>query len=447
MYSKKIEEALTAKHVSVGDKIRLTTETEPLEGILMPRPEAGSNEIIIIKLDNGYNIGIKFTDDAKISKLDSHKERFVFPESKFGLDQSLPKISLIYTGGTIGSKLDYTTGGMGAGMLTNPKELLYEVPELARIANLDVDHLMSVASEDMSHVEWGKMAEATASALNNGSIGVVITIGTDTLHYASAALSFMLSGLTGPVVITAAQRSRDRGSSDAFMNLVCAAHLAAASDIGEVGVCMHGTTSDDKCTFIRGTKVRKMHTSSRAAFQPINNAPIARVDVSGKIEYESEYARVERGKRGWTTAKTGFEPKVAMVTAYPGSDPAIIDYYVGQGYKGLVIAGTGLGEVPVDPALKSRSWIPRIKDAVASGMVVGITSQCLYGRVSSNVYRNMRLVAEVGGIHCEDMMSEVAYVKLGFLLGNYPRKKAEELLPKNLVGEITARTEVDWFGE
>ena len=179
---------------------------------------------------------------------------------------------------------------------------------------------MSIGSEDMSYFEWQKIAKAVAESFNDGARGIVITHGTDTMHYTSAALSFMLKDIPGPVVMTGAQRSPDRGSSDAFMNLICASHLAAKSDIAEVGICMHASSSDDYCNFIRGTKVRKMHTSRRDAFRPINNRPIAKVGYEGSIEYVSEYKKTgtEQAK---TKAITKFEPKVAMIKSHPNSDP------------------------------------------------------------------------------------------------------------------------------
>ncbi|MCL5239382.1 MAG: Glu-tRNA(Gln) amidotransferase subunit GatD [Candidatus Marsarchaeota archaeon] len=274
--------------------------------------------------------------------------------------------------------------------------------------------------------------------------GVVILHGTDVMHYTSAALSFMLSGLSGPVVLTGAQRSVDRGSSDAFMNLVCAAHLAGKANIAEVGICMHASSSDSYCSFIRGTKARKMHTTRRDAFRPINSRPIATVDPAGNIDYVSPHRRIGEGG-GELRLKAGYEPKVALLKFYPNSDPEIIDYYVDKKYKGIIIEGTGMGHVAVSPADEKYSWLGHIKRAADAGVVVGMTSQTLNGRVNTNVYRNLRLIAGAGAIYCQDMLPEVALVKLGWLLGNHKRAEAAKMLDKNIAGEITERTEVDWF--
>ncbi len=440
MYSEALEAEFKKHGISIGDKIKVSSQKGDFSGTLMPRPEAGSSSIIVIKLENGYNVGIRFSADAKIEKLGKGETQRIL-KSSLEFSKDLPNVDLLYTGGTIGSKIDYVTGGVY--MLTKPEELLYEVPELNEIANIEVKNLMSIASEDMTYKEWQRIADETAKALNGGARGVVITHGTDTLHFTSAALSFMLQGVNAPVVLTGAQRSSDRGSSDAFMNLVCYARFATYGKAAEIGVCMHGSSSDDYCNFIRGTKVRKMHTSRRDAFKPINSDPIARISYDGEIEYTGSYNEIGEEKRK-VVALTKYEPKVALVKAYPNSDPEIIDFYIGKGYKGIIIEGTGLGHTPVSGS-GEYSWLPHVKRAIDSGLVVGMTSQCLYGRVNSKVYRNLRLIQGAGTIYCEDMLPEVAYVKLGFLIGNYGVEKAKELLAKNIAGEITDRTKYGWY--
>ena len=443
MYSEKIEATLKKAGIKPGDAIKLTTQKGAFEGVLIPRPDLGDNSILILKLKNGYNIGIRFEGNSKIEKIESGKrETFSFPKVELKKRKNLPNVKMFITGGTIVNKVDYETGGVYP--LAKPEELLYLVPELEDVANIEIDSLMSVASEDLTYKEWAVIAKAVAETLNSGSNGVVILHGTDTMHYTSAALSFMLKGLNAPVVLTGAQRSSDRGSSDAFMNLVCATRIAAQSDVAEVGICMHADSSDDFCIFTRGTKVRKMHTSRRDAFRPINSKPMAKVGIKGDIEYPGKYANAVPGEAK-VKAVTGFEPKVALVKFYPNSDPSILDYYIGEGYKGVIIEGTGLGHVAVSPKEESRSWLKHIEKAVDSGLIVGMTSQCLNGRVNTNVYSPLRRISGAGAIYCEDMLPEVALVKLGFLLGNYKKEEAAKMLDKNLVGEITKRTEIDTY--
>ncbi|MCL5102476.1 MAG: Glu-tRNA(Gln) amidotransferase subunit GatD [Candidatus Marsarchaeota archaeon] len=394
-------------------------------------------------MKNGYNIGISF-EGSKITKLGKGVPSHEFPKAELPKTKSLPKVKLIYTGGTIGSKLDYKTGGVY--MLLKPEELLYEVPELAGIADIEVEPLFSISSEDMSYHEWQKIAERVAEARKEGFRGVVVTIGTDTMHYASAALSFMLNGIGMPVVLTGAQRSSDRGSSDAFMNLYCSVVLAAKSDIAEVGICMHKNSSDDECGFILGTRARKMHTSRRDAFRPINSEYIATVSYKGEIKYgKSNYRKLNGEKQA--ALKTGFDKKVALIKAYPNSDPEIISHYAEKGYKGIIIEGTGLGHTPVSTEHEGYSWLPEIKKAVEKGVIVGMTSQCLYGRVNPNVYRNLRLLSGSGVVYCEDMLPETAYVKLGWLLGNFKSADAKRMLSKNVAGELKDRSLYEEFLE
>lgn len=444
MYSAEIEKVLSASGIKTGDGVKITSQKGTMEGVLMPRPDVGNKSILVIKRKDGYNVGIEYGKGFKIQKTESARESFSFPKADTKNLGKLPKVALIYTGGTIGSKVDYVSGGVY--MLTKPEELLFEVPELKEIADIRVTNLTSISSEDMTATEWKGIAEAVVKAFGNGARGVVVTLGTDTMHYTAAALSFMLQDLNGPVILTGAQRSSDRGSSDAFLNLVCAVTLAANSDVAEVGICMHADSSDRSCMLIRGTKARKMHTSRRDAFRPVNSDPIAKVKSDLSIEYVSDYKRVAKSSKK-ARALAEFEERTALVKFYPNSDPGILDHYVGEGYKGIIIEGTGLGHVAASPTRKELSWIDHIKRAVDSGTIVGMTSQCIYGRVNSNVYKGGRMAASAGAIYCQDMTPETAYVKLGFLLGNYKREKAAELLDKNIAGEIDSRIDLDSFIE
>ncbi len=443
MYSSKLEALFKKYDVKVMDRVRAVSKGEEFEGELMPKTDAGDQDTIIIKLDSGYNVGIAYSNDVTITKISAGSTNISFPKAKTDKVKGLPQVSLIYTGGTIGSKVDYKTGGVY--MLTKPEELLYEVPELSGIASIDVRNLFGIASEDMTYVEWQSMAKEVAKSLNDGARGAVVTMGTDTMHYASAALSFMLNNLNAPVAITGAQRSSDRGSSDAFFNLICSAQIAAKSDIAEVGICMHAGSSDDSCAFIRGTHVRKMHTSRRDAFRPINDRPLAHVKRDLEIAYGSDYRKVEKVPRYKVTAETKYEKMVALVKSYPNSDPTVIDFYVDKGCKGIILEGTGLGHLALSPSQKEFEWMPSVKRAMEKGVVVGMTSQCLYGRVNSNVYRYLRMLSGEGVVYCEDMTPETALVKLGWLLGNYKADEAKKLLNQNIKGEIKSRTLYDEF--
>lgn len=436
-YSGRIKRILKRKKIRIGDKVRIYEGDRVIEGYVMPRIEFGKKECLIVKLANGYNIGIKISERTKIEKVGEHKKIGKIPRTKVR-KSNLPGISIVTTGGTIGTHVDYFTGGVY--MCRKPEEILATTPELLQFVSIkNLINLFTIASEDMSYEEWIRIAKIVGKELNKEDVkGVVITHGTDTMHFTSAALSFMLRNLNKPVILTGAQRSPDRGSFDGKINLICSAY-AALSDIAEVGIVMHGSTNDDFCYFHRGTKVRKMHTSARDAFKSINDIPLAKIWPNGEIEILNErFSKREESRKVKVDAK--FEEKVALIKAYPNSDPRMIDWLLEKNYKGIVIEGTGLGHVPTFPLKKKRSWIPSIKKAIENNVVVVMTSQTLYGRTHPYVYRNLRILSKLGVIFAEDMLPEVAYVKLGWLLAHkYEKEKIKELMLTNFAGEINRR--------
>jgi len=444
-YSPTLRKALKRAKLKIGDRITVKKGKENHEGLLMPRNELGNKNALVLKLDSGYNIGIGFSSGMKISKSrrrepDNIKEEVEFemgkkvvPKLKF--DSKKPPLSLITTGGTIASKVDYQTGGVKA--LEKPEEMLMSIPELKDIANVKVISPFQKMSEDMDYKDWQKLAKLVAKELNSGK-NVVITHGTDTLHFTAAALSFMLTNLSKPVVLVGSQRSVDRGSSDAFPNVICGAY-AALSNIGEVGIVMHGSMNDDYCTFNRGTRVRKMHTSRRDAFRTMKDEPIAKISTKGNIDTMSKYNQRKDQK---VKVDDKFEPKVALLKAYPNSDPEILEILVKKGYKGFVIEGMALGHLPT---VGKKSWIPIVKKLTKKGIPIVVTPQTLYGRIKPNVYANLiKVYHEAGAIPGEDMLPEVAYVKLSWVLGHTKKfDEVKKMMLTNIAGEITERSVVN----
>lgn len=415
-----------------GDKIRVKTKEETFEGILMPRPKLTDDQHIVLKLESGYNIGIK-KNEIKTTEL---VEKQPGPKkSKKTVERhnpDKPTILILSTGGTISSKIDYRTGGVYASYTAS--ELLEAAPELREIANIESKFLMNVMSEDMNPKIWVKIAREVAKEIPRVD-GVVVTHGTDTMHYSTAALSFLLPNLPKPVVFTGSQRSSDRGSSDSFLNLICST-IFATQDISGVYLVMHGSMSDNYCFAHKGTKVRKMHTSRRDAFKSISEKPVAIIRADGSVDYLTDHS--ERTNQDLKPVLK-LEEKVAMIKAYPGMDPKIVDFYIDRGYKGIVFEGTALGHLPT--TLKETSLIPKIERAASEGVVMVMTTQCLYGRVHPFVYTNLREVSSRGVIYCEDMLTETAYAKLMWVLGQTKdSKKVKKLMLTNLSGEITERT-------
>jgi len=435
---RKVEEFMKKHNLEVGDLIRVVkregNELLTFEGLVMPPYELSPGETLVIKLDNGYNVGILIDAVESVEVLEKAAEkpgmefREVLPKR-----EGLPNVTILGTGGTIASRIDYKTGAVHPAFTA--EELAKAVPEIFEMANVTPKLVMNILSEDMKPAYWVKIAEEAAKALNSGEDGVVIAHGTDTMGYTASALSFILRNLTKPVVLVGAQRSSDRPSSDSAMNLTCAVRMAT-SDVAEVMVVMHGETGDTYCLAHRGTKVRKMHTSRRDAFRSINDVPIARV-WKDKTEFlRSDYRRRSEGE---VVVDGKMEEKVAILKIYPGVSGELLDFLVDKGYKGVVVEGTGLGHVPQD-------FIPHVQRAVEEGVAVCVTSQCLYGRVNLNVYSNGRKLLKAGAIPCEDMLPETAYVKLMWVLGHTDDpKEVREMMLTNYAGEITPYTRFDTY--
>jgi glutamyl-tRNA(Gln) amidotransferase subunit D len=434
MVGTKTKRVLQKDKAVPGDWVAIVKNGRTYEGILMPGTE--DSKCVVLKLANGYNIGIDCAG-AKVRKMKGAGLSISGRDSPLPkFDEKKPAVSVITTGGTITSRADYRTGGVTS--LASAGELLEKVPELSSFANVRMLSPFTMMSESMTHLHWQKLATAVAAELRK-SEGVIVTHGTDTLHYTSAALSFMLRDLGKPVILTGSQRSTDRGSSDGPMNLICSAR-AALSGIGTVGICMHGSANDDCCILIRGTKARKMHTSRRDAFRPVNEGPLARIWPDGRIE---RFRGAPQGTGKAPVADTLFEPRVALLKSYPGATPDVIDYYSSKGYSGIVIEATGLGQVPT---YGKNSWLPAIKKAVASGITVCAAAQTIYGRLNPNVYAEGRMAKEAGMLYLEDMLPETAYVKLGWVLGHTKSaEKAREMMLQNYAGEMTERSAVDSF--
>jgi glutamyl-tRNA(Gln) amidotransferase subunit D len=420
-----------------GDEIHIIQGSKDIAGNLLAQNDLGNPQSILIKLDNGYNVGIKVTKSVKLEKLsgsvDLEKFQVRVPEQKI----NLPQISLLATGGTIASRIDYATGGVVMAM--QPEEIFASLPELFdEVSFKSVKSLFSMGSEDLASNEWRTIATNAVEELQNGVDGVVISHGTDTMGYSAAALSFMIRDINAPVVFTGAQRSSDRGSFDGASNLIAASRSAGKADIASVMVAMHESSNDNYIQLTRGTRVRKNHTTRRDAFQAIGEQPFARVDNDGKIS-EIHFDLPRRNDLE-PHANTNYDDNAALVKIYPGIPPGILDFYIDRGSKGIIIEGTGLGHVTTFPSegQESRNFMSAIERAIDDDIFIGMTSQCIYGRVHPYVYRATRTGYMAGITYLSDMISETALVKLGWVLGNYQNTDdVKEHMLTNYAGEIT----------
>lgn len=419
----------TSKEVQTGDYVEIHLGKVIYEGILLESPE-DEKGLVLLKLDSGYNIGFNKKDIFEIKLIEKTKVKEEKVEIKKSSDK--PNIAVIMTGGTIVNRLDSRTGAVAP--LTSSEDFFNFYPELFEKVNVaKIEMPFMKASEDMNFKDWQKIAKLCEKLLNDSNIkGVIITHGTDVLHYTSAALSFFLGKVNKPVVLTYSQRSSDRASSDANLNLKCAA-LAAISDIAEVMLVGHASSNDDFCYAMPGTKVRKLHTSRRDAFKVVNAKPIAKI-YPDRIEILREHKIRNNNK---IKIDTKFEEKVALVKFYPGQDPDILDYYAKKGYKGLIIEVLGLGHVSVNG---KNNWCNKIKELTKKRIIVCAAAQTIYGRLDSLVYSNLRELSKAGLIYLEDMLAETAFVKLGWVLGHKGWNVKEKML-ENMHGEINERLE------
>jgi glutamyl-tRNA(Gln) amidotransferase subunit D len=455
-YKEKSAELLRKQNVAVGDTLTIKTSENEFTGILMPRYESADKNHIVIKLRSGYNIGIATDKVQSIAKIieptrdvhdvpatnhetfvDSFKrvgEEYKINQSSNQNDQSkaLPQIALIGTGGTIASKVDYRTGGVSA--VLSAAEIYGSVPELKNYASIEPEVLLNKYSENLNPADWTIIATKIKEKVVSGKYqGIIVSHGTDTMHYTASALSFALQNLPIPVVLVGSQRSSDRPSSDAALNLIGATIFAVKSDLAGVFVSMHASPSDDVIACHLGTRVRKNHTSRRDAFESIDSVPIAL--IRGEIlEMQLHQTGLKLKKRNNTNGllvRPDFDKRAVLLKYYPGFNPEFIAHAVAAGYKAIILEGTGLGHV-------SKECFPRIRNAVESGTLVFMTSQCIWGRTRMTVYETGRDLLDIGVIPLSDMMAETATVKAMWALANTKDiKSTMKLMQENIVNEIS----------
>ncbi len=422
-------ELLQSQEAPVWSEVILHTSRGDFTGLILPRSETADADHIVIKLITGYNIGIRHDTVQKITVQGRKVANYQIPEKAFPHDPKKPRVKLFGTGGTIASRLDYRTGAVIPAF--SPGELYGSVPELADICNMETEKLYGVFSENMGPDQWIGTARAVAAEIEKGVAGIVVGHGTDTMHHTAAALSFMLQNSPVPIVMVGSQRSSDRPSSDAAINLINSTRTAATSDIAEVMVCMFGPTSDKYGLLHRGTRVRKMHSSYRSTFRTLSDIPLGKIDENGVSPFRSDYNK--RREDNEIQLNAVFDDRVSLVYYYPSMKPDIIDSLVENGYKGIIIAGTGLGHV-------NKPLYPALDRAIKAGVHIYMTVQTMWGYVQMYVYETGREIMGLGVIPAANMLPEVAYVKLGWALGqSHDPDEVKRIMLTPVNGETTER--------
>jgi glutamyl-tRNA(Gln) amidotransferase subunit D len=434
-YKGKAKEKLIEFKVKVWSDVIINTTKGEFKGIILPRSETGDAEHIVLKLHSGYNTGININSITSIQEVGYKEAIYKIPEKAFPYDPKKPNVTLLGTGGTIASRLDYRTGAVIPAF--TPGELYGAVPELADICNLKTLKLFGVFSENMGPEQYIATAQAIGKEIKEGAHGIVIGHGTDTMHHTAAILTFMVQDSPVPIVMVGSQRSSDRPSSDAALNLINAVTTAAKSDMAEIVVSMFGPTSDKYCLLHRGTRVRKMHSSYRSTFRTIGDIPLGLVSPTEIKFFSNDYKKRRKDRN--VNIDTAFCEKVAIVYYYPNMKPDMIESLIDNGYEGIVIAGTGLGHV-------NKPLYAPLKKAVDKGITVVMTVQTLWGYVQMYVYDTGRDLLDIGIIPCENMLPEVAYMKLCWVLGHTKEpKKAKEMMLTPIAREITEREPHDGY--
>jgi len=422
-------EILEGNGVSVWSVVDVKASLGTYSGIILPRSETMDDKHIVLKLKSGYNVGIAAETIEAMIETGRREAHYQIPEKEFPFHPGRPNVILFGTGGTIASRLDYRTGAVIPAF--SPGELYGSVPELADVCNLRTEKLFGVFSENMGPTQYIRLAERIEEEIKKGIDGIVIGHGTDTMHHTAAILSFMVQDSPIPIVLVGSQRSSDRPSSDAALNLINAVKAAGVGDIAEVMVCMFGPTSDEYGLLHRGTRVRKMHSSYRSTFRTIGDIPIAMIDQKNITNLRNDYSR-RRSDRD-VKINTAFEEKVTILYYYPNMKPDIVDAIVEKGYKGIVVAGTGLGHV-------NKPLYDAIRRATEKDVHIYMTVQTLWGFVQMYVYETGREMMELGIVPGANMLPEVAYMKLCWTLGQTDdRDEVRRIMLEPINGEITTR--------
>jgi glutamyl-tRNA(Gln) amidotransferase subunit D len=416
-------EFLKQNQIAVGDAVKLLADIT-YSGIIMPRYEHSDDKHIVLKLKSGYNIGLEISKIEKVEK-QQVAEKILETDEKIEKVEGLPKILLLSTGGTIASKIDYRTGAVTP--VLTAEELNASVPELAKIANIDAEVLFSEYSENIMPEHWLKIAEKIEKFSKSDYSGIIIAHGTDTMHYTSSFLSFALSGFPIPIVLVGSQRSSDRASSDAALNLIGATKFIIENNTNGVYIVMHQDENDDSVACHLGTRVRKNHTSKRGAFQTIGDDP-AFIITEKQTQKNISKNYFEKDE---FQPRINLDSKVALVKYHPGFDPNLLSQIIEMGYKGIIFEGTGLGHV-------GKVMYENIKKANEKGIFLGMTSQCIDGRVRMTVYESGRDLLDLGIIPLENMIPEVALVKAMWAIGNSQNvEEVKKIMLQNIASELT----------
>jgi len=423
----------------VGDTVVVETRRERLEGQLMARARDDDEHHILLRLADGYNVGVAVSSVTRITTAPSPPAPAPAPDrprqdKKKNAQRDRPKIKILIAGEGPITIVDPTSDGVvGA---KNAEAVYDAVPTLAELCHLETVAITPSRAEDVGVKEYLALAEATAKAIAEGAPGVVISHGAATLAHTAATLSFMVQKPPVPVVFVSAAPAGDAGAA-AAVNLVRAVRFALHAEVAEVVVCAPGLSSDRYALIHRATRVKRLHPTARAAFRTVGDTPLAMVTDDKIIPLRDDYNR--RRETPNYTANAAFESRVAMIYYYPTMDRDLIDAVIDRGFRGLILAGPG-------PGLIGRTCYPALKRASENRVVVVMALQTPWGYASLEGDEAGRELRDLGVIAAANMLAEVAYLKLCWVLGQTSDvEEVRRLMLTPIAGEITPREAADAY--
>lgn len=293
------------------------------------------------------------------------------------------------------------------------------IPEITRIADIQVEVVFNLDSSDIGNTEWDILAEYIFTRLEIYD-GFVIIHGTDTMVYTAAALSFSLRNLNKPVILTGAQRPLSKLRNDARLNLIDAVELATM-ETPEVLIVFSQR-------ILRGNRAKKVSIDHYRAFHSSNFPSLGEIGVEIQLD-ETKVLKPQ----GEPYLLPGFRSKVAIISVQPSLNPQIFEAVLNQDIRVIIIQGFGAGNFPVE----NQSWIPFIDQAIAKDKIVFIGSHSISGSINLKLYASAKSAMESGAYGIGRMTLEAAYVKIQKILAlTEDKTEILEMFSENWAGEF-----------
>jgi L-asparaginase len=339
----------------------------------------------------------------------------------------LPKILLIYTGGTIGMVKDYKSGALRP---FDFEKLLEQIPELQQLeCRIQSKSLKNpIDSSDMDIRHWQEIGNLIASNYTDFD-GFVVLHGSDTMSYTASALSFMLENLAKPVILTGSQLPIGDLRTDAKENLITSIQIAALRQGDKAVVREVGLYFEYK--LYRGNRTSKINTEHFEAFDSPNYPPLI---VSGvHLNVQDEYLLAPEASRP-LKLHINLDNRIGILKLFPGMNPEWVRSILrSPGLKAIIIETFGAGNAP------TAHWlIDELKSAVDSGLVIVNVTQCRGGSVLMGQYETSSALKDIPLIDGRDITTEAALAKLMYLLGQeISAKSFQTIFETSLRGEMS----------